>query len=229
MDAVILAAGFGTRLRPYTNETPKPLLKIQGKPILDWTIAALPPQVTRLIVVTNYLADQIEDYLAKQSHIKDWVSVRQSIPKGTGDALMSCKPHAKSDKLLVLNGDDLYGVKDLEILASKPAGVLAHPVDEPRKFGIVFRHPDGTLSEMIEKPEMDGTQLANIGAYVFPKSVFDIELTLSKRNEYEVTEAVDKLAKQSPFHVVEATFWLPIGTVEAWQAGQQADLTMAKK
>ena len=71
MDAIILAAGFGTRLRPHTLETPKPLLKIQGRPILDWTIAALPPQVTRLIVVTNYLAEQIEAYLATQPHIKD--------------------------------------------------------------------------------------------------------------------------------------------------------------
>jgi bifunctional UDP-N-acetylglucosamine pyrophosphorylase/glucosamine-1-phosphate N-acetyltransferase len=229
MDAIILAAGFGTRLRPHTLETPKPLLKIQGRPILDWTIAALPPQVTRLIVVTNYLAEQIEAYLATQQHIKDWVSVRQPVPRGTGDALLSCKAHSKSDRLLVLNGDDLYGVNDLDVLASKPAGVLAHPVDEPRKFGIVFRHPDGTHSEMVEKPEMDGTALANIGAYVFPKSVFDIELTLSKRNEYEVTEAVDKLAKQAPFHVVEATFWLPIGTVEAWEAAQSADLTMARK
>ncbi|WP_020473257.1 nucleotidyltransferase family protein [Zavarzinella formosa] len=228
MDAVILAAGFGTRLRPHTNDTPKPLLKIQGRPILDWTIAALPPQVNRLIVVTNYLAEQVEAYLAAQTHIKDWVSVRQPVPRGTGDALLSCREHSKSERLLVLNGDDLYGAKDLAVLASKPAGVLAHPVDEPRKFGIVFRHPDGTLAEMIEKPELDGTQLANIGAYVFPKSVFDIELTLSKRNEYEVTEAVDKLAKRGPFHVVEATFWLPIGTVEAWEASQTADLTMAR-
>jgi NDP-sugar pyrophosphorylase family protein len=229
MDAVILAAGFGTRLRPHTNATPKPLLPVQGRPILDWTIAALPPEVDRLVVVTNYLAEQIDDYLAGQSHIRNWTTVRQPVPKGTGDALFSCRDHIAGDRLLVLNGDDLYGAADLALLASKPAGVLAHPVDEPRKFGICFRHPDGTLREMIEKPELDGTQLANIGAYVFPRSVFDVELTLSKRNEYEVTEAVDRLAKAGPFHVVEATFWLPIGTIDAWNASQSADLTMARR
>jgi NDP-sugar pyrophosphorylase family protein len=229
MDAVILAAGLGTRLRPYTNDTPKPLLKIQGRPILDWTIAALPPQVSRLIVVTNYLAEQVEAYLAQQNHIKDWVSVRQEVPRGTGDALLSCRDASRGERLLVLNGDDLYGADDLALLASKPAAVLTHPVDEPRNFGIVFRHPDGTLAEMIEKPDLDGRQLANIGAYVFPKSVFDIPLTLSKRNEYEVTESVDKLAKLAPFHVVEATFWLPIGTIDAWNAAQTTDLQKVRR
>jgi len=85
------------------------------------------------------------------------------------------------------------------------------------------------MERLEEKPDRDGPALANIGAYIFPRSVFDIELTLSMRNEYEITEAVDKLAKVGPFHVVEATFWLPIGTVEAWQAAQTADLSKAKR
>lgn len=227
MDAIILAAGLGTRLRPHTNTIPKPLLPVQGRPILDWIIGALPPQVDRLIVVTNYLAEQVDAYLAKQTHVRDWTTVRQDVPRGTGDALRTCQPHVQSDTLLVLNGDDIYGAADLAKLASASAGVLAHPVNEPRKFGIVFRNEDGTLRELIEKPEMDGTALANIGAYVFPKQVFDIELTLSKRNEYEITEAVDKLAGFSQFQVVEATFWLPIGTIEAWQAAEQTDLSPA--
>jgi NDP-sugar pyrophosphorylase family protein len=229
MDAVILAAGLGTRLRPHTLTTPKPLLPVQGRPILEWTIQALPPEVDRLIVVTEYLAEQFDAYLAQQTLIKNWATVRQGKPQGTGHALQMCKPHSQSDRVLVLNGDDLYGAADLAKLAAKPAGVLAHPVDEPRKFGIAFPNPDGTLREMIEKPELPGPQLANIGAYVFPKAVFDIELTLSSRNEYEVTEAVDKLAKAGLFYVVEATFWLPIGDVPAWEAAQQADLTPVRR
>lgn len=229
MDAVILAAGLGTRLRPHTLTTPKPLLPVQGRPILEWTIQALPPQVERLIVVTEYLAEQFDAYLAQQSHIKNWTTVRQGKPQGTGHALRICKEASHSDRILVLNGDDLYGAADLAKLAAHPAGVLAHPVDDPRKFGIAFRNADGTLREMIEKPDLDGPQLANIGAYVFPKEVFDIPLTLSPRNEYEVTEAVDKLAKAGAFHVVEATYWLPIGTVEAWDAAQHADLRAVRR
>ena len=227
MDAVILAAGFGMRLRPHTLTTPKPLLEVQGRPILDWIIGALPP-VDRLIVVVNYLAEQIEAYLAKQKHVKDWVAVRQEVPRGTGDALRVCRPYIQSDRLLVLNGDDIYGVADLAALASRPMGLLAHPVDEPRKFGILFQNADGTLEKLVEKPDLDGRQLANIGAYLFPKRVFDIELPLSPRGEYEITDAVSALAKTGTFHVVEANFWLPIGTVEAWQSAQTIDLNMAK-
>src|SRR5205085_6444820 len=105
MDAVILAAGKGTRLRPFTETTPKPLLPVQGRPILDWIIGALPP-VERLVVVVNYLAGQIEEYLAKQPHVRNWVAVRQTEPRGTGDALMSCKDVIVGEKVIVLNGDD---------------------------------------------------------------------------------------------------------------------------
>jgi len=231
MDAVILAAGLGTRLRPHTNTTPKPLLPVQSRPILDWTIAALPPEVDRLVVVTNYLAEQVEAYLAGQRHIKDWASVRQEVPRGTGDALRVCRPHIKSERLLVLNGDDLYGAADLATLAAKPAGILAHPVDEARKWGVVTPKSDNTalMERLEEKPDRDGPALANIGAYMFPRSVFDIPLTLSKRNEYEITEAVDELARRGPYYVVRATFWFPIGTIEQWQAAQTADLSKAKR
>jgi NDP-sugar pyrophosphorylase family protein len=81
MDAIILAAGKGTRLRPHTNTAPKPLLPVRGRPILDWIIGALPP-VDRLVVVVNYLAEQIEDYLGEQSHIPEWTTVRRPSPAG---------------------------------------------------------------------------------------------------------------------------------------------------
>jgi NDP-sugar pyrophosphorylase family protein len=224
MDAVIMAAGLGTRLRPHTLTTPKPLLLVQGRPILDWALGALPPRVDRVLVVINYLGDQVEAYLKSQKHFRQWEVVRQEEPRGTGDALRSCRAQVRSDTFLVLNGDDLYGAADLAELAKSPAGMLAGPVDEPSLFGIAFLKPDGSLERLVEKPKISGPQLANAGAYVFPRDVFDIELTLSPRGEYEVTEYVSKLALRQRFDVVPAKFWLPIGTVVVWQAAQAMDL-----
>jgi len=228
MDAIILAAGKGTRLRPHTDTIPKPLLPVQGRPILDWIIGALPP-VERLVVVVNYLAEQIEDYLGKQTHVRNWKTVRQAEPRGTGDALMSCKGIVTADRVMVLNGDDLIGRADLAALAAVPMGILAHPVDAPESYGIIFPHADGSLKHIVEKPKgLPAPQLANIGGYVFQKDVFDLTLPLSPRNEYEITDAVAQLAARGGFRVVEASYWLPIGTIEQWNAAQSADVNAVK-
>lgn len=224
MDAVVLAAGLGTRLRPHTLTTPKPLLPVQGRPILDWVLGALPP-ASRLIVVTHYLAEQIEEYLRRQHHVANWVTAHQEIPRGTGDALRACRDAIRSRSFMVVNGDDLYGAADLARLAGCEAGLLVYPVDEPRRFGIAFRRPDGTLERLVEKPELEGRHLANTGAYLFPQEIFDIELNLSPRGEYEATDYVSTLAQRGNMQVIEAAFWLPIGTQEVWQKAQGLDLS----
>jgi dTDP-glucose pyrophosphorylase len=177
-----------------------------------------------VLVVVHYLADQITAYLHTQKHFAHWQTVVQEQPRGTGDAFRSCRPFLRSDPFLVLNGDDLYGAADLAALAHCPAGLLVHPVEEPRRFGIAFLKADGTLDRLVEKPDLDGTQLANTGAYLFPREVFDIEIALSARGEYEITDYVSALAVRRPVQVVQTRFWLPIGTVEVWQQAQEKDL-----
>jgi bifunctional UDP-N-acetylglucosamine pyrophosphorylase/glucosamine-1-phosphate N-acetyltransferase len=204
--------------------TPKPLLPVQGRPILDWTLGALPKSVDRVVVVVHYLAEQVDAYLRGQAYFKEWVTVPQGEPRGTGDALRKCREQIRSEKFLVINGDDLFGAADLAKLAACPAGVIVQEVEEPRKFGIAFLKPDGTLEKLVEKPDLPPPQLANTGAYVFPREVFEIEIGLSPRGEYEITDYVSKLAAQRPFHVVRSTFWYPIGTEETWQAAQGMEL-----
>jgi UDP-N-acetylglucosamine diphosphorylase / glucose-1-phosphate thymidylyltransferase / UDP-N-acetylgalactosamine diphosphorylase / glucosamine-1-phosphate N-acetyltransferase / galactosamine-1-phosphate N-acetyltransferase len=224
MDAVLLAAGLGTRLRPHTLHTPKPLLPVRGRPILDWTLGALPAEVDRVVVVVHYLAEQIEQYLQEQKFFKEWAVVPQEVPRGTGDALRRCGEHIRSDKFLVINGDDLFGAADLAELAACPAGVLVTEVHDPKRWGIAFLQAGGMLEKLVEKPDLPPPQLANTGAYVFPREVFRIEIGLSPRGEYEITDYVSSLARQQPFHVVRSRFWYPIGTEEAWNAAQTLDL-----
>jgi NDP-sugar pyrophosphorylase family protein len=224
MDAVILAAGLGTRLRPHTLHTPKPLLPVRGRPILDWSLGALPAEVDRVIVVVHYLAEQVVAYLKGQPHFRRWVTVTQDPPRGTGDALLRCREHLTSERFFVLNGDDLYGADDLARLARCLAGLLVHPVDDPKKYGIAFMRPDGSLEKLVEKPNLDGRHPANTGAYLFTQRAFVKELELSPRGEYEITDFVTYLAGLGLMRAVEARLWLPIGTEEAWKQAQAMDL-----
>ena len=183
MDAIILAAGLGTRLRPHTEKTPKPLLAVRDRPILDWSLGALPAAVDRVIVVVHYLGEQVEAYLKTQRHVPSWEVVRQETPRGTGDALLSCRDRLRpGTPFMVLNGDDLYGAADLSELSRHRAGLVCQMVSEPRKYGIAFLKDDGTLGTLIEKPPLDGPRLANTGAYVFPPDVFETEPTPSRRS-----------------------------------------------
>src|SRR5262249_7156301 len=156
-------------------------------------------------------------------------TVRQAEPRGTGDALMSCKGVVTSDRVMVLNGDDLIGRPDLAKLAAVPMGILAHPVDKPEGFGIIFPKDDGTLERIVEKPKgLTPPQLATIGGSFSPRSVFELPLPLSPRGEYEITDAVGQLAAKGRFEVVEAGYWLPISTLGQWQAAQSADVSPAR-
>jgi bifunctional UDP-N-acetylglucosamine pyrophosphorylase/glucosamine-1-phosphate N-acetyltransferase len=229
MDAIILAAGLGQRLRPYTETTPKPLLPVQGRPLLDWILGALPAEVNRTIVVVNYLAEQIEHYLKTQPYQKQWVTVRQTTPRGTGDALRSCREIVQSERFLVLNGDDLYGAADLAQAVQYPAAILVSPVDQPKQFGIVFPRPDGSLEKLVEKPNLEGRHLANIGAYLFPRVALTFEPPLSPRGEYEITDYVTWVASRQAVQVVTAGFWYPVSTIDAWRKVEQVDLSPCQR
>src|SRR5260221_11976355 len=98
MDAIILAAGLGTRRRPHTLTTPKPLLPVRGRPILDWALGGLPREIDRVIVVVNYLAEQIETYLQAQDHFKECQTVRQETPRVTADSMSICADQVRSDR-----------------------------------------------------------------------------------------------------------------------------------
>ena len=225
MDGILLAAGFGTRLRPHTLSVPKPLLPIQGRPILDWTLGSLPKEITRVIVVVHYLGEQIETFMHQQKWFKDFEIVRQDPPKGTGDALRSCEAFIKTPSFLVLNGDDLYGAQDLKRLVGVSAGVIVKEVVDPWNFGVASCNSDGSLQKIIEKPKIQGPAMANAGAYHFPKSVFAQELGISTRGEYEITDYLSTLALQQRVDVIPAGFWYPVGTVEAWESVQKTNLS----
>lgn len=213
MQCVILAAGKGTRLRPLTDNCPKPLVKVAGKPLLDHIVEALPTAVDELIIVVGYLGGMIEEYCGKEFHGRKVTYITQEEQKGTAHALWLCKDLIKG-RFLFLFADDIHGKEDLARATSYIRSILVASVSNPEKFGIVVRNPDGTLGLMIEKPEHAPSNCASTGAMILDEHIFEFEPETPVKGEYYLTEVIERYAQEYPIAVVEEHLWIPIGYPE---------------
>jgi NDP-sugar pyrophosphorylase family protein len=139
--------------------------------------------------------------------------VEQIEQRGTGHAILQCADRIRGP-FLAINGDDLYDPQDLARLAQADQAALVKTVPDPRLYGIYEVTEDLRVVRLVEKPKEVFSNLANIGAYKFTPKVFEVlqRTEPSERGEIEITSAVQTLAMEDAFHVVETTgYWLPIG------------------
>ena len=214
MQCVILAAGKGTRMRPLTETTPKPLIKVCGKTLLDHVVEALPAEVTELILVTNYLEDQIKDYCGNEFHGRSVQYVTQENPSGGTGAALMCAKDLIHDKFLFMYADDIHGAEALAKVTQEDHAMLAMESDTPEQFGVLTLNEDGTLKEIIEKPEKPASNLVNIGGFVITPDIFNHEATHSSSGEIYVVDMLTKYAQIHPVSVITQDFWIPIGNPE---------------
>jgi len=219
MQCVILAAGKGTRLRPLTETTPKPLVQVAGKTLLDHIVEALPSAIDELIIVTGYLGDQIREHCGEEFHGRPVTYITQEEQNGTAKALWLAKDLIKG-RFLFMFADDIHGKEDLARAVSYSRSMLVAQVDNPEKFGVVVRRPDGTISQMIEKPQHAPSNCASTGAMVLDKNIFDYKPQESAtiKGEYYLTEVIERYSKDYPIAVVEQGTWIPIASVEDVEA-----------
>ncbi len=222
MQAVILAAGKGTRLRPLTLEIPKPMLPVGGKPILEHTLAALPTEVDEAIIVVDYLADQIRAHFGDRfGHLKI-IYVTQGEKTGTAAALGYARPHLRpGENFMVVHSDDIYSAPDLKAAVKAGPSVLVAESDHPERFGVCVLDKDGNLDYMLEKPENPPCNLVMTGVYVLPHEIFDMPVTTSKNGEITLSEQVGLLAKKIPLKIVRMSLWVPINNHEEYEAAQK--------
>ncbi len=213
MQCVILAAGKGTRLRPLTDTIPKPLVEVGGRTLLDHIVGSLPSSIKEIILVTGYLEEKIHEYCGSEFHGRKVTYITQKEQKGTAHALWLCKDVLKG-RVLFMFADDLHGEDDIARVTSYTRAKLTYRTDTPERFGIVVRHPDGTLAEMIEKPEHPPSNLASTGVMVLDENIFKYEPKLQKNGEYYLTDVIQEYAKDYPIAVVEQALWIPIGYPE---------------
>jgi len=206
LQAVVLAAGKGTRMHPLRQ--PKPLLKIAGKTVLEHTLSCL-EGFEEVIIVVGHEGDKIKEFLEKGNFKSRISTVEQKSQKGTFDALLQARPLLKG-KFLVMNGDDIYSKEDISSSMSHELCILAREVEDFRRFGILETR-NSFLSRIIEKPRDSNSRLANTGLFVLNKEIFDSVPEKSERGEFELTDAVNKLAEKRQIAVEKSSSWIPIG------------------
>jgi len=172
--AVILAAGEGQRLRPFTVTKPKAMLSIADKPILQYVIESLAQNGIRSIVlVVGYRKEQIFDHIGSGEQFGvDINYVTQDRQVGTAHALAQTKD-AVEDEFLVLPGDNLIEANTIaRFVSMKPEAMLVKRVENPLRYGVVTVD-DGVVADIVEKPKEAVGNIVNTGIYAFNKEVFN--------------------------------------------------------
>lgn len=215
MKAIILAAGDGKRMRPLTLTKPKALVEVAGKTLLERTISVLPKSVDEIILVVGYLQEQIKDFCGDEFLGKKIKYVVQEKKEGTFFAVKLCEQYLKpNESFFVLYADDLIDEKVVHEAGTHEFSVVIKEVERPERFGIVTLHEDGSIKEIIEKPENPKSNLATTNVLVLTPEVFNYPPAPHKNGEYYLPVAVGELAKQKKVMAVYANFWFPIGTPE---------------
>jgi mannose-1-phosphate guanylyltransferase len=216
MQALILAGGEGTRLRPLTHTVPKPVLPLAGRPHIAYVIDWLSRHgVDDVIVSCGHLAQGLRDALG------DLVGPRlrfaeEPDPRGTAGAIRFAED-LLGDRFFVLNGDvlcdlDLGALVERHESAGAQATIALYPVADPSAYGLVRRRDDGEIVEFLEKPDpkqIDSDEI-NAGAYLLERSVLDL-IPPDQAVSIE-REVFPRLVGEGLYGVRLDGYWLDIGT-----------------
>ncbi|MCX6590675.1 MAG: nucleotidyltransferase family protein [Acidobacteria bacterium] len=225
--AVILAAGRGTRMKSLTDDLPKPMLPLKGRPILDYLTDRLRGAgFTEFGVVIGYRAEVVEAHFAGRPEIH---FVRQEVIDGTARATLLCREFVGGEDFLFTFGDILTETADYAAMRAKlkpgvDAVAAVRHVPDPWQGAAVYEQ-DGVVTRIIEKPPQgtSTTHWNSAGVYCFRAAVFDelAKVPKSPRGEYELTSAVEALVAQGRvvIHALEG-IWRDIGRPEDLEAAQ---------
>jgi mannose-1-phosphate guanylyltransferase len=221
LQALILAGGEGTRLRPLTYTVPKPVLPLVGRPhiayVIDWLVRH---GVDDVIVSCGHLAEGMRGAIAE---LEPGVQIRyaeEPDARGTAGAIRFAE-EMLGDRFLVLNGDvlcdlDLTALIEQHERTGASATIALYPVEDPSGYGLVHRHDDGEITEFLEKPDPEqiDTDEINAGAYLLERSVLDwIPPDQAVSIEREV---FPKLIGEGLYGIRLEGYWIDIGTPERY-------------
>jgi mannose-1-phosphate guanylyltransferase len=226
MQALILAGGEGTRLRPLTSTIPKPVVPLVGRPFISYMLEWLRGHgVDDVILGCGFMADRVRDVLGDGSDLGVRLRyLEEPRPLGTGGALKFAED-LLDERFFMLNGDVLT---DLDLTAQLEAhertGARATlalvPVEDPSAYGLVRMGPDAAVTEFVEKPGPDqtDTNLINAGAYILDRSVLDGMPPAGTTVSIE-RDVFPTLVGRGLFGYEASGYWLDIGTPDRYLQG----------
>jgi glucose-1-phosphate thymidylyltransferase len=222
MKVIIPLAGKGTRLRPHTHVTPKPMLRVAGKPVMAYVMEDVQKlgNVAQVIYITGHLKERVEDYARETFRIPS-VFIEQQVQDGTAGAVALAKPYV-DQPVLIIFVDTIFDA-DLSVVNTTDAdGIIwTKEVEDYQRFGVVVTDDAGNMTKIVEKPSTPISKRANIGLYYIRnwKLLYEgIDWVLKQpqnKGEYYLTDAfqymIDKGAK---IRVIDVEGWYDAGKIE---------------
>ena len=211
MKAVILAAGEGRRLRPFTETMPKVMLPVANKPVLEYVIDAVKTSgINEIVLVVGYKKEVIMDYFKDYEDI-DIIYVVQEKQLGTAHALLQTKDLIDGD-FLVLSGDNIIDHRGIEKLLKEESkySMLIKEHVHPSKYGVVVVEKN-ILKEIVEKPAEEGGKFISTGIFKFPDSIFEKVEEITSQGVYELTDVIQSVVDRGEkIRSIRSDFWMDI-------------------
>src|SRR5688572_26266469 len=222
MKVIIPLAGKGTRLRPHTHITPKPMLKVAGKPVMAYILEDLEKlgNVEQIIYITGHLKEKVEQYVRAEFDFPA-VFIEQKVQDGTAGAVALAREHV-DQPVLIIFVDTIFDA-DLSVIKTTDAdGIIwVKEVEDYQRFGVVVTDAQGNMTQIVEKPSTPISKRANIGLYYIEnwKLLYEgIAWVLRQpknKGEYYLTDAfqymIDKGAK---IRVIDVEGWYDAGKID---------------
>jgi NDP-sugar pyrophosphorylase family protein len=235
MEAIILAGGFGTRLRPFTFTRSKSLLPIMNQPMISHLIQTLPKKVDTVILAVNYRREQIEEFFCVHDFGKHIIVNEEPEPLGTGGAVKYAERFIKG-RFFVLNADiicslDLGKMLQFHEKSHAVATISLWPVENVSEFGVVDINKGKNITKFVEKPKPEDapSNLINAGAYLLEPQVLNyIEPGHLVSMEKEIFPQIIENTKRFYGYEIEG-YWIDVGRISSYIAVHRLLLERQRK
>jgi len=215
MQCVILAAGYGSRMGALTEDVPKPMLRIYHRPLLDYKIHVLPPDITQVIFVVGYKSEQVIEYFGTHVAGRSVRYAFQPSLNGTADALHAARP-LLGERFMVLMGDDLYTRADLALLVRHRHAILGMQREDVYGTGAIVCD-DHHLRAVTEAFPRHEPGIVNTGAYMLTQAFFDYTPVCAGNScaqEVGLPQTLAQMAQKEAVTVCHASAWMQITAPE---------------